>query len=593
MRADQRNSLFEKPTPAKAGEPVGADPAPHHLLDQNPHLLVHVEEAAAGPVLDRVGAEDGGVDLGHRVGERHQPLPLAAHVGEEEALVLAGEGRAEAVLEQRGAAHDDRAPLELVEHRGQPAQHLRREEGALEQLHQVRVLEPHPIGVVVLAVVNLPEVVVLQEVDQPVGGDVPAQGGADAAEQLAMVVGPLDDLGGEEEPGRLAADPAVAARRIDQPPAEAGEVVDAQVLLGGVDEVELVGEEAPHQRRPQSHLGGLGEVPLLDTPLAEALEVVDQVGERRVGALDRVLEHRRLLLADPALEAGEDLPLPQMPRGEAEGALGGGGVDHERAARLRPVLLLPFAGGDARRVAAQHLARLLDAAPAEVVDHLARQAAEQDTVGLAQELDHRPPLRDGGRGDTGRRIPVLLTRREGAGEPLGDGVEEPPLVVEERAVVGARPALRVVDLEPAGRLPVHEDRGGHLPARGLEARRFVDAVAQGGAGDADAGVLPAGGQLREHGADQLLRRRLRARQRGVHPVEAAQLLARSWRSCSSSSTGRSGPGALIGAPRLRGRPAACGRGAPGGTRRGESAGSGRSRPEVIPSRGRGRPGRRG
>ena len=104
-------------------------------------------------------------------------------VREEEALVLAGERGAEAVLEEARAAHDDRPALEVVEHVGEPAQDVRREEGVLEELDDVRVVEPHPVGVDVLAAVDVLEVVVVDEVEDAVRRDVPAAGQADLAEQ--------------------------------------------------------------------------------------------------------------------------------------------------------------------------------------------------------------------------------------------------------------------------------------------------------------------------------------------------------------------------------------------------------------------------
>ncbi len=166
------------------GQEVRADPLSHHLLDQDAHLLVHVEETPPRAVLERVGREDRGVDLGDGVGEGVQSFALGAGVGEKEALVLARERRAGTVFEQRRAAHDDRPAFEVVQDRRQAAQHLVREEGALEQLHQVRVLESNPFRLEILAVVDVREVVVGDEVENAVRRDVPAARNADVAQQV-------------------------------------------------------------------------------------------------------------------------------------------------------------------------------------------------------------------------------------------------------------------------------------------------------------------------------------------------------------------------------------------------------------------------
>jgi len=73
------------------------------------------EQAALGAVLDRVGAEHRGVDLGDGVHQRREALAFGAPVGQEQALVLAREGRTLAVLEQARGAHDERALGEVVE----------------------------------------------------------------------------------------------------------------------------------------------------------------------------------------------------------------------------------------------------------------------------------------------------------------------------------------------------------------------------------------------------------------------------------------------------------------------------------------------
>ncbi len=57
----------------EGGKKVWPYPLPHHLLDQDAHLLVEVQKAPARPVLDGVGIEHRSVDLGDGVGESVEP----------------------------------------------------------------------------------------------------------------------------------------------------------------------------------------------------------------------------------------------------------------------------------------------------------------------------------------------------------------------------------------------------------------------------------------------------------------------------------------------------------------------------------------
>ncbi len=372
---------------------VGADPAAHHLLDEHPHLLMEIEKAAPRPVLDGIGPEDRGVDLGDGIRQSLQALPLAAGVGEEETLVLAREGGAQPVFEEARAAYDDRPPFEVVEHGGEAAQHLRREERILEQLHHVRVFEPHPLGIVVLAVEHLAEIVLIEEVEQAVGRDVPAPGDAD----LAELHGPrraCDHLAGEEEAGGFAPHPPAAGARDDDALRQLVEVHDPQRLLGRVDEVELLGEETAGEPRAQTDLRRRRQLALFDVAVAEALQRVDQLGERPVEPLDGVLQESGLVLLDPALEERQDRVVAEVGGGEPERLLGYGGVGSHGRARQRPVVVqLGFVQLGGR--ASQELLGSLDAVPAEVVDHLPPQPPQQGAVGLAQEVEDHPPLGGG------------------------------------------------------------------------------------------------------------------------------------------------------------------------------------------------------
>jgi hypothetical protein len=117
-----------------------------------------------------------------------------------------------------------------------------------------------------------------------------------------------------------------------------------------------------------------------------------------------VLEEGDLLLADPALDQALDLGVVELLGGDAERRLGRLGVGQGTAARQRTVLVAQLELAGRRRDPAQQLLAVGDAAPAEMVDHLAAEPAEQDAVGLAQEIEDDAPAGSlaGGAGRRGR-----------------------------------------------------------------------------------------------------------------------------------------------------------------------------------------------
>ncbi len=367
----------------------------------------------------------------------------------------------------------------------------------------------------------------VDEVEDPVRGNVPAAGDPDVAEHVVVLGRAGHDLRGEVEAGRLAPEAPVAARRVDDALAELVEVRDGEVVLRDVHELELVGEETPHERGAQAGLGGGGEVALLDPAVPEPLQRIRQLRERRVHALERVLEERGLVLLDPALDAAEDLVLAQVPAGDAEGGLRRLRVRRPRGPRLRPVVVdrVLVACSARRHGRAQEALRLHDAVPAQVVDHLAAQAREQRPVGLPQEVEHHPPLRGGlARPAVHREHPLQAPAGDEVAEPLRDRVEELPLLGEEWPLVRSRHGLRVVDLDLPGGLALRLEERRHPERRGGEARGLEDPVAQHDPGDAHVRELPARGKGADHLAEDVVERRLLAAEELVDPVEAVELL---------------------------------------------------------------------
>ena len=191
--------------------------------------------------------------------------------------------------------------------------------------------------------------------------------------------------------------PAEGAAGVDDALRQLVEVADLQVLLGGVDEVRLLGEEPPREAGAQPHAGGGRKLALLDVALLEPLQGIRDLGERHAEALDGGFEEGGFVLLDPALDEGEDLVVPQMLRGEIEGLAGDGRVGCQGGAGQRAVvvqIVIQIGLGLTRRVrrALEKPLGSHQAVPDEVMDHLPAQTAEQGTIDLAQEIEVHPPL---------------------------------------------------------------------------------------------------------------------------------------------------------------------------------------------------------
>ena len=179
IRGDQRNSLFEKRHPGEGGQPVAARPAcPTTSWIRMPISSCRSRRPRSRAVLDGVGAEDRGVHLGDRVGERGQALALGARGWR-------GRGSCTCPRRRRPARSSSRLELRTMMGRPsrssstsrEPSQDVRGEERVLEELDDVGVVEADPVDVGVLAVVDVLEVVVVDEVEDAVRGDVPARAG--------------------------------------------------------------------------------------------------------------------------------------------------------------------------------------------------------------------------------------------------------------------------------------------------------------------------------------------------------------------------------------------------------------------------------
>jgi len=171
------------------------------------------------------------------------------------------------------------------------------------------------------------------------------------------------------------------------------EVGDPDVALGGVDELEILGEEPPGEVHPQAHLHGRRQLDVLHRELVVAVERLADVRQRGALVLDGLDEEPGLVVLDPLLDARDDLALAEALRRDLERIVGElEEVLHALAPEGRVVLGAGVVPGEVGGEAAEQLDRLLDAVPAEVVQHAPRDAHQQLLVGLAQELDDDEPL---------------------------------------------------------------------------------------------------------------------------------------------------------------------------------------------------------
>ncbi len=221
----------------RLGQEVAPEALALHELDQHGDALVVVHQSLLVAVEQGVGVHAGGVHAGDGLGDGLQVLPGGALVGAEVAVVLAGEGGAEVVLQQARGAHDQRALAGLLQDAAQPLEDVLRE-GALDEVpHDAGVVGAHAGFGLVLLVGPVDETVGCHEGVEHVGGQ--EVGGGDA-QRLADLGGGLvpQDAVGQHHPGRLAADLAVA----DLALADLLEVFHREPFAGDVEVGELVAD---------------------------------------------------------------------------------------------------------------------------------------------------------------------------------------------------------------------------------------------------------------------------------------------------------------------------------------------------------------
>ena len=117
-----------------------------------------------------------------------------------------------------------------------------------------------------------------------------------------------------------------------------------------------------------------------------------------------------------------------------------------------------------------------------------------------------------------------LALQEERADALGERDQQLPLLAQERALVGIRPGLRVVDRELAHELFVDEDRCPLYPGGRCLAAVPVRVVPEAEHGAADPRVLPPVRDRGEHLRHDLVERCVEPADRFDHLVQAAKLL---------------------------------------------------------------------
>jgi hypothetical protein len=281
-------------------------PCTDDLLDEDRHVLVVVDEVVTAAVAQGVGRERRRIDLGHGGEESLEAIRARALVPQEYARVHTREGGAEAVFEERRAAHDQGMAARLLQHRVELRHELGRELRVLEDLPDERELVPDLLGRLVLLALVLIQPVEADEALDHVRAHEPRFGQAHLGDGFVVVLFPLalQDAVAEEHAGGFTADAPLAFRWAEHPVHDPLEVGDAKIVLRDADELELIADEVPDERHPQLRGAGGGQPLIAARQPAEMAERLRQHVERHVGQRRDALEALRLVPAPHAVDDG-------------------------------------------------------------------------------------------------------------------------------------------------------------------------------------------------------------------------------------------------------------------------------------------------
>ncbi|OPZ59164.1 MAG: hypothetical protein BWY87_01139 [Deltaproteobacteria bacterium ADurb.Bin510] len=272
--------------------------AARDALDQEGHVLLALVQAALQAIGQGVLAHGAGKDLAHGLAELLVALLGRALVDQKEAVVLAGKGVAEGVLEQAARAHDDRRLAEIVDHQHELLDDLVRKAAMQQALAQFAGRQKVALGGLVLHV-ELPEAVLHDVgVEDVRAYEVGVVGFEDVGR--TQFRRSLDDLAGQQHADGLAAHEAGA----DQAVLELDEVGQAQEALGQLEDTLVAADDDPAEL--VQHGGALGRLAVVQQVFGLQEELVEEVqvaaGAFQARALDVVDEARGVTALGHGLE---------------------------------------------------------------------------------------------------------------------------------------------------------------------------------------------------------------------------------------------------------------------------------------------------
>ena len=160
--------------PGKSRKKIIPHPCTDHFLNQDPHLFGKVKKSTFGPVLDRVGTENGSIYFRYGIHQGFQPFLLTALVRQKEALVFSAEGGAQAVFKQARAPNDKGFALTVIQDHRQALYDIGRKTTVLERIDHMRIFQPHQVDVLVFLFYDLVHVVVFEKSLNDVRSQIPA-----------------------------------------------------------------------------------------------------------------------------------------------------------------------------------------------------------------------------------------------------------------------------------------------------------------------------------------------------------------------------------------------------------------------------------
>src|ERR1017187_4532212 len=145
----------------------------------------------------------------------------------------------------------------------------------------------------------------MDEVEDPVRGEVPTARHLQQAELRTRLRRLLDNLLGQEQSCGLASQLSMTARRENDSSLQIKKIFDLDEVLGDVDELEVLGEKPADQRDAQAFLGRKRKPALFDGGVLITFDCLDDFSQRSRLVLQRPHQEAAFLFFDPGGDATE------------------------------------------------------------------------------------------------------------------------------------------------------------------------------------------------------------------------------------------------------------------------------------------------